>query len=193
MDLICEQLKCTREEITDIELCVIDVQPATLGGVNNEFIFGARLDNQVGAYSAIKGLVESCGGDETVSSSLENEPCIRMACIYDHEEIGSESAQGAASALTEHIIRRLSDPQTFELAIAKSFLISADQAHAVHPNYSEYHEENHRPALNGGVVLKYNGNQRYATNSVTASIFKDACKIAAVPVQVRSALNLFLS
>ena len=83
-----------------------------------------------------------------------------MAAIYDHEEIGSESAQGAASALTEHIMRRLTSTSTFELAVSRSFLISADQAHAVHPNYEDKHEDNHKPAIHGGVVLKYNGNQR---------------------------------
>ena len=111
---------------------MVDAQPATLGGINNEFIFGARLDNQVGAYAAIKSIIESC------DSSLAQDPCIRMSSIYDHEEVGSDSAQGAGSALTEHILRRLSSPTTFEIAMAKSFMISADQAHAVHPNYRYY-------------------------------------------------------
>lgn len=106
-----------------------------------------------------------------------------MACIYDHEEIGSESAQGAASSFTEHVMRRLNDPQTFEIAVARSFMISADQAHAIHPNYSEMHEENHRPSINGGIVLKYNGNQRYATNSISASILRESARLANVKVQ----------
>jgi aspartyl aminopeptidase len=80
-------------------------------------------------------------------------------------------------------MRRLSSADTFDISMAKSFLISADQAHAVHPNYSEYHEENHRPNLNGGVVLKYNGNQRYASNSVSASILRESAKLANVNVQ----------
>ena len=106
-----------------------------------------------------------------------------MAAIYDHEEVGSESAQGAGSAITEHILRRLSCPDTFELSMSRSFLISADQAHAVHPNYSSMHEKNHQPSIHGGLVLKYNGNQRYATNSVSATILRETCKIAQVPVQ----------
>lgn len=75
---------------------------------------------------------------------------INIAAIYDHEEVGSDSAQGAGSSITEHILRRLSSPDMFELAMARSFLISADQAHAVHPNYSDKHEEDHRPAMHGG-------------------------------------------
>ena len=111
------------------------------------------MDNQVGSYCTIKGLIES-------SQNINAESGIRMAAIYDHEEIGSESAQGAASALTEQIMRRLSTPNTFELAVSRSFLISADQAHAVHPNYEDKHEDNHKPTIHGGVVLKHNGNQR---------------------------------
>ena len=149
IDLICKELNCQAEDIQDIELSLCDTQPACLGGAYDEFIFGPRLDNLVGAYCSIVGLVESV-------HSLDDESGVRMAAIYDHEEVGSESAQGAASAITEHILRRLSDPDNFELAISRSFLISADQAHAVHPNYSEMHEENHRPAINGGIVLKYN-------------------------------------
>lgn len=156
IDLILNELNCDLEQIVDLELWLADTQPAILGGALEEFIFGGRLDNQVGAYCTIKGLIDSCLDNESVQS----DSVIRMASVYDHEEVGSESAQGACSAFTEHVMRRLSDPNSFELAMTRSFLISADQAHAVHPNYSEMHEENHRPSINGGIVLKYNGNQR---------------------------------
>ena len=99
------------------------------------------------------------------------------------KEVGSQSAQGGRSALTEHVLRRLSDPDNFELAMSRSFLVSADQAHAIHPNYSEKYEINHRPTINGGIVLKYNSNQRYATNLVSASIVKEAAKIAKICIQ----------
>lgn len=178
INLICKELNCSADEIFDLELSLVDHQPACLGGVFDEFIFGARLDNQVGAYASIESLIQS-----SEIASLEKDQVIRIAAIYDHEEVGSESAQGAASQLNEQIMRRLSSADTFDISMAKSFLISADQAHAVHPNYSEYHEENHRPNLNGGVVLKYNGNQRYASNSVSASILRESAKIANVNVQ----------
>ncbi len=113
-------------------------------------------------------MIESCVN----SSDLENETGIRLAAIYDHEEVGSESTQGAASALTEQVLRRLSDPHKFELAMARSYLVSADQAHAVHPNYADSHEENHRPAIHGGVVLKYNGNQRYFSTTFFSNFNK---------------------
>ena len=178
IDLIKHELNCTDEEIVDLELVLADTQPAVLGGALEEFIFGGRLDNQVGAYCTIKGLIDSIS-----QTDIQNETIVRMACIYDHEEIGSESAQGAASSFTEHVMRRLNDPQSFELAMARSFMISADQAHAIHPNYSDLHEENHRPSINGGIVLKNNGNQRYATNSVSASILRESARLANVKVQ----------
>lgn len=179
IDLICKELNCNPEEINDFELLLVDTQKAQIGGILDEFIFGARLDNQIGAYCALKGLIESC----SIKSDLESESGVRIAAIYDHEEVGSESTQGAASALTEQILRRLTDPSSFEIAMSRSFLISADQAHAVHPNYAEHHEEHHRPSMHGGVVLKYNGNQRYATNSVSASILRESAKLVQVPIQ----------
>lgn len=176
IDLVCSELKCTPEEIVDLELQLCDTQAAVLGGVFEEFIFGGRLDNQVGAYCSIKSIIES-------SSSIVDETGINIAAIYDHEEVGSDSAQGAGSSITEHILRRLSSPDVFELAMARSFLISADQAHAVHPNYSDKHEDDHKPSMHGGIVLKHNGNQRYATNSISASVLRESSKLANVPVQ----------
>lgn len=177
LDLLSKELNCKPEDINDIELSLADCQQAVLGGVNEEFIFGGRLDNQVGAYCSIHSLIEAS------KAGLEKESNIRIAAIYDHEEVGSESAQGAASSITEHILRRLTDPTKFELAVSRSFFISADQAHAVHPNYAEVHHEDHRPSMNGGVVLKQNGNQRYTTNAVTASVLREVSKITKVPMQ----------
>lgn len=122
INLISKELNCEIDEITDVELSLVDTQQACLGGVFEEFIFGGRLDNQVGAYCSIASIIESSD-----LSSLENDNSIRVAAIYDHEEVGSESAQGAASALTEQILRRLSTPESFDIAMARSFLISADQ------------------------------------------------------------------
>jgi len=176
INLICNELSCKPEEIVDLELQLCDTQPAVLGGVYEEFIFGGRLDNQVGAYCSIKAIIES-------AENITDETGISIAAIYDHEEVGSDSAVGAGSSVTEHILRRLSSPDTFELAMARSFLMSADQAHAVHPNYSEKHEEEHRPSMHGGIVLKHNSNQRYASNSISASVLRESSKLADVPVQ----------
>jgi aspartyl aminopeptidase len=172
------------------------LQSQAIGGVHSEFIAGARLDNLVGTYTAITGLIQAAQ-----DGSVSDETMIRVAACYDNEECGSESAQGACSALTEWVLRRvctsLSAP--FEQTMARSFLISADQAHAVHPNYESRHEvrarqshdfylrmcvqRNHRPLLHGGVVMKINDNQRYATTSVTQAVLREVAAAAGVPVQ----------
>jgi aspartyl aminopeptidase len=125
IDLIRRELALDKaSEIYDLELCVVDTQPAQVGGALNEFIFGPRLDNQVGSYCTLLGLIESCEKEED-----ESEEGVRIAALYDHEEVGSESATGAASALTEQIMRRLigNESGLFEQAMGRSFLISADQ------------------------------------------------------------------
>jgi len=181
--LLTEELKVSANDIIDFELCLADAVPGTIGGALNEFIFAARLDNLHSTYCALQSLIASCS-----NSTLQEDTNIRMISLFDNEEVGSESAQGAASSLQEHILRRLSRASnttsaTFEEAMPKSLMISADMAHGVHPNYSEKHEEQHRPALHKGVVVKANANQRYATTSVTRSILREIARVANCPLQ----------
>ncbi|XP_002736578.1 aspartyl aminopeptidase-like, partial [Saccoglossus kowalevskii] len=179
--LLCDELNVTKEQIVDFELCLADHQPASIGGVLNEFLFAPRLDNLVNAYTAMESLIASCEGD-----SLEKEGNIRMITLYDNEEVGSQTAQGAESSLTEFIMRRLcagGSSTSFEEAIPKSYLVSADQAHAIHPNYAEKHEDGHKVALHKGAVLKFNGNQRYATSAVTAAILRTIAEKENIPLQ----------
>lgn len=195
LEKMAEELGVKPGNILSFDLCVIDTQPATIGGLNDEFIYGARLDNLVNTYSSIMALIESCS-DEGKNQSLSDDSSIRFVACYDNEECGSQSAQGAESALTEWVLRRLqapgsypsmdnkeTEPCCFERAIAGSFLISADQAHAQHPNYKGKHEENHAPRLHKGVVVKINPNQRYATTAFTHAFLERLALNADVPLQ----------
>lgn len=180
--LLTEELNISPESIVDFELCLADAVPGTIGGALNEFIYCARLDNLHSSFCALQSLIASCQNE----SSLKSDDMIRMISLFDNEEVGSQSAQGAGSSLQEHIMRRLcrgGSGAGFEEAMVKSLMISADMAHAVHPNYSEKHEEQHRPALHKGVVVKTNANQRYATTTITRSIIREIGRIAEVPLQ----------
>ncbi|ESN96961.1 hypothetical protein HELRODRAFT_187369 [Helobdella robusta] len=183
LNAVANKLGCSAKDIIDLELCLADYVPGTIGGLNDDFIFCGRLDNLHSTYCALQGLLDSL----KASDSLEKEPNIRMVSMFDNEEVGSESAQGAASALQEHILRRLSyddsNASAFEQCICQSLLVSADMAHAVHPNFSEKHEEHHRPFLNKGVVLKFNANQKYASTAITSSIMREIAHEASIPIQ----------
>jgi aspartyl aminopeptidase len=175
---------CSPEEIVDLDLYLYDSQPAAITGLFKEFISGQRLDNLVGAYSCVEGLLESLA-----DNSLTKDSNVRIAAAYDNEEVGSTSAQGADSNFNEWCLRRIfnelgeSQNSLFERGVGRSMIISADQSHACHPNYVARHEENHRPVFHGGVVVKINHNQRYATTSTTHSILKEIGNSAGVPLQ----------
>ncbi|KAI1731004.1 aminopeptidase I zinc metalloprotease (M18) domain-containing protein [Ditylenchus destructor] len=185
LSAIAEKAGTSVSEMIDLDLYLYDTNKARITGINEEFISGARLDNLSGTYAAITGLLEGLQNDESFSS----DPNVRLVGCYDNEEVGNGSAQGAASAFTEWVLRRLAASyddkaqSTFECAIGKSLLISADQGHAVHPNYSQCHEENHKPSLNGGVLVKVDVNQRWATTSLSHAILKVIADEANLPLQ----------
>lgn len=175
--LLTQQLKRQTPELEiqallDFEISLYHTQPPAQIGLNGDFIASARLDNLLSCYVGLQSL-------------LQADP--RYTCLLvcnDHEEIGSASACGAKGPMLQDFLQRLlPDPERRLRLLDKSMMISADNAHAVHPNFSDKHDDNHGPVLNGGPVIKVNANQRYATNSETSALFRDLAERAGAPVQ----------
>lgn len=164
--------ECGASRVLDYELCFYDVQPPAVIGLHQDFIASARLDNLLSCYTGLRALLDEDGSRN----------CL-LVC-NDHEEVGSMSACGAQGPFLKSVLQRLlPQPEQLARALDRSLLISADNAHGVHPNYADKHDDNHGPQLNAGPVIKVNANQRYATNSHTASVFRQLCRLADVPVQ----------
>lgn len=188
MRLIASELGIEMKQIANFELGLFDCQPANLGGIKNEFLNSGRLDNLATVFVSLESLLEY-----SKSADVAEDDMISLIACFDHEEIGSNSTQGAGSPVMKEAVDRITaafsdnnhalDPETHASTIRKSFVMSVDQAHAVHPNYASKHEKNHGPRMNAGVVLKTNQNQRYATNGVTGFVFRELAKKGKVPVQ----------
>jgi aspartyl aminopeptidase len=158
--------------VLDYELSFYDVQPPAVIGLHDDFIASARLDNLLSCYTGLMAMLNDDGKQNTL-----------LVCT-DHEEVGSMSAAGAQGSFLKSVLERLCESdENMSRMIANSVMISADNAHGIHPNYADKHDENHGPILNDGPVLKVNANQRYASNSQTGALFRHLCELADVPVQ----------
>jgi aspartyl aminopeptidase len=159
--------------VLGFELMAYDVQPPCVAGSRGEFILSARLDNLASCHAAIAARLGA--GEEAPAAAT------RLVVLYDHEEVGSRSAQGAAGPLLVEAMERTvegfkgGERQGLARATARSLLVSADMAHAVHPNYADRHEPGHRPVLGRGPVIKVNADQSYASDSHTGAIFAALC------------------
>ena len=150
-----------------MELSLFDLQKGAFSGLNDEFIQTARLDNLASCHAALLALVDGADNDEAT----------QVIVFYDNEEIGSESRQGAGSPFLKDVLERIQGKfeetrEEYLRAISKSFFISADMAHAIHPNYSDMHDPRHMPQINKGPVVKINASQRYATDAETSAYFE---------------------
>jgi len=177
--MLAEKAGVEKDRIAGSDIMLYDVVPPTLGGRDQELLFSARLDNQAMCHAAIRALIDVAANKSDL---------VPVAALFDHEEVGSESAYGAHSgalprALERIVLSRGGSREDYHRALAASLCVSADMAHAVHPNYESRHEARHKPVLNGGPVIKVNAQQRYATSGATAALFRDLCKQAEVPVQ----------
>jgi aspartyl aminopeptidase len=161
-------------EILATDLMLHVVEPPTVGGLDGSFIFAPRLDNLASCHAGLSALIARA--EDAVDAT-------RVVVLYDHEEVGSTSMQGAAGSLISDLLNRIGSGEDLARAKAQSFFLSVDMAHAVHPHHPEKHDPEHKPVLNGGPVIKYNANARYATDGESAARFKRLCREAQVPVQ----------
>ena len=170
--LLEEHPDCQVQQVLDYELCFYDTQAPALVGLQQEFIASARLDNLLSCFVGLQALLQS----DAAASSL-------LVC-NDHEEVGSLSAAGAQGPMLSSLLKRLAGSESAYAALVEgSLMISADNAHAIHPNYADRHDDNHGPLMNAGPVIKINANQRYASNSETSGFFRMLAAREQVPVQ----------
>ena len=168
------------QKVLSHELSFYDTQAPALVGLREQFIASARLDNLLSCYVCLQSLLNVPAASD-----------FNLAVFNDHEEVGSTSTSGADGPFLKSVLERMlaqvgsgaAGAENFERMIRRSIFLSVDNAHGIHPNYSDKHDGNHGPLLNGGPVLKINANQRYASNSHTAAFFKTICAQENVPVQ----------
>lgn len=177
LKLIASEAGIFAEDILDTDLFLYNRMPASSLGLNGEFIASGRLDDLQCAFASLKGFVEASPKDS-----------VAVHCVFDNEEVGSGTKQGAASTFLWDTLHRINramgkTEDDYLMSIASSFLVSADNAHAVHPNHSEKTDPTNRPYLNKGIVIKYSANQKYTTDAVSGAIMRAICKEADVPYQ----------
>ena len=164
--------RLAQAEILDFELSFYDTQPAGLVGVKQEFIAGARLDNLLSCYTGLRTLLDS------------GATAPQLLVANDHEEVGSGSSAGARGNFLRSVLERIAgSDEDYARMLARSLMVSTDNAHGIHPNFADKHDHHHGPVLNHGPVVKVNANQSYATNSESAGLFKHAAAAAKVKLQ----------
>ncbi|WP_443866304.1 M18 family aminopeptidase, partial [Leyella stercorea] len=184
MNVILEELNSTiadcqfcAKDVLDFDLYLADATPACTFGVHNEFISSGRLDDLSMCYAGLEALIASDTTDTT-----------QVLAIFDNEETGSQTKQGAGSPFLAYILKRIAMSQShteeaYYQAVERAFMISADNAHAWHPNYPEKYDPTNHPMLGGGPVIKFNAAQKYASDAVSAAVFAGLCEKAGVPCQ----------
>ena len=184
MNVILEELNSTiadcqfcAKDVLDFDLYLADATPACTFGVHNEFISSGRLDDLSMCYAGLEALIASDTTDTT-----------QVLALFDNEETGSQTKQGAGSPFLAYMLKRISMAQScteeaYYQAVERAFMISADNAHAWHPNYPEKYDPTNHPMLGGGPVIKFNAAQKYASDAVSAAVFAGLCEKAGVPCQ----------
>ena len=176
-ELVAKEAGVSTSDLLAKDLFLYNRMPGTVWGAHREYISSPRLDDLQCAWASVQGLIQG-GHPETVS----------VCCIFDNEEVGSGTKQGAASTFLQDVLQRICictgySQEEYRMLLAGSFLLSADNAHAVHPSHLDKADPTNRPYMNHGIVIKYNANQKYTTDAVSAAVFREICRRAGVPVQ----------
>ncbi|WP_461812959.1 M18 family aminopeptidase [Faecalimonas sp.] len=177
MSVIAEYAEVEKEDILGSDLYLYNRMKGSIWGANEEFISSPKLDDTQCAFASLKGFLQA-----------KNQKAVSVHCVLDNEEVGSGTKQGAASTFLKDTLGRINrglgkTEDEYLRALANSFMISADNAHGVHPNHSDKTDLTNRPYLNNGIVIKYSANQKYTTDAVSAAVFKTICDKAEVPYQ----------
>lgn len=178
LPIVAEAAGVEPQDILGTDLFFYNRMKGIVWGAENEFISSRSLDDLQCAWSLMQGFLDS----------KQNDSRVTMCCVFDNEEVGSGTKQGADSTFLFDVMERINaclggSAQTLRTAIANSFMVSADNAHGVHPNHPEKADPTNRPYLNGGIVIKFNANQKYTTDGISEAIFKSICDKAQVPCQ----------
>ena len=178
LNLISEELKVEKQNILDFDLYLYDATPACLVGLNDEFVSSGRLDDLSMVHAGLQAMLSASRSPEVT----------QVLAVFDNEETGSQTKQGAASPFLSAMLQRIvqaqgGSPDDYFRAVEQAFMVSADNAHAWHPNYSEKYDPTNHPQMGGGPVVKINAAQKYATDASSASVFAEVCREAGVPCQ----------
>lgn len=177
MDVVAEYADVEKECIISTDLFLYNRMEPSIWGSNDEFISSAKLDNLQCAYATLKGFIKG-----------NNSKSVKVYCCFDNEEVGSGTKQGAASTFLEDVLKRINNnlgktTEDYHCALSSSFMISADNAHAVHPNHPEKSDPSNRVYMNEGIVIKHNASQKYTTDAVSSAVFQLLCETSGIPFQ----------
>ena len=179
MNVITNELNIKKEDILDFDLYLADATPACTFGAHDEFISSGRLDDLSMCWAGVEAML---------AASSEVSDTTRVLALFDNEETGSQTKQGAGSPFLSYMLKRIALAQSgteeaYYQAVERAFMVSADNAHAWHPNYNEKYDPTNHPMLGGGPVIKFNAAQKYASDAASAAIFAGICEKAGVPCQ----------
>lgn len=182
MKIVAENAKVDEKNILSADLFLYNRSEPCIWGAEDEFISSPKLDDLECAFSTLQGFLRSDGLGKIRRH-------VNVYCVFDNEEVGSQTRQGAASTFLNDTLSRINfslggDFEDYKISLSKSFMLSADNAHAVHPNFASVADPVNRPKINGGVVIKFNAAQKYTSDALSAGFFKQVCKNAGVPFQI---------